>query len=723
MDSITEFHSSVALQEWDHLIQKIRPGAEASVIDGRRLTLASIVATARYGATAYIDSDTQARLAESTNALASSLKEGRIIYGVNTGFGGSADTRTQKVEELQRILIRELHYGILSSSTPEIHRNPIQESKSVDDESYIRDLLKRGLPMEDPVATTCMQEAWVRAAILVRTNSLASGHSGVRPILVQRMVDLLTKDIVPMIPVHGSISASGDLSPLSYIAGTLQGKSTLRVRAGVRGLEKRHIVTADVALANAGLNPIKLAPKEGLAIVNGTAISSAIGALAMHDSHCLAVLSQVLTCMSVEALRGTNESFDPFFAAVRPHPGQIESAHNIYNFLRGSKLIQQNDGSEVGSLRQDRYSIRTASQWLGPVLEDLFLAHKQVTIEFNSVTDNPLINREGKSLHGGNFQAKAVTSAMEKSRQGAQSIGRMLFTQCTELINPTTNRGLPPNLVADEPSQSFVMKAVDLMVAALLSELGFLANPVGSHVQTAEMGNQALNSLALISARYTHTALDVLSKLAAAHLFALCQALDLRAMHIKFLEMVEPIFRTNTVSLFGEFIISPSGKDGAEETGANTCVALWAHLVKLLDQTTTMDSTERFDSIANALQPTLLTNMSLSSVVAVDVLALVRSWTSTTSDLLSETFYACRDTYTKQPDATPVLGVASKCMYVFVRGTLGVPFLRAEQIRSPDPERAVFREENGEVANGTLEVDSASGNSTIPTVGSLITLI
>ena len=110
----------------------------------------------------------------------------------------------------------------------------------------------------------------------------------------------------------------------------------------------------------------------------------------------------------------------------------------------------------------------------------------------------------------------------------------MLFTQCTELISPATNRGLPPNLVADEPSESFITKGMDLMVAALQAELGFLANPVGSHLQTAEMGNQALNSLALISARYTLTSLEVLSKLVAAHLFALCQALDLRAMHIQF---------------------------------------------------------------------------------------------------------------------------------------------------------------------------------------------
>ena len=128
---------------------------------------------------------------------------------------------------------------------------------------------------------------------------------------------------------------------------------------------------------------------------------------------------------------------------------------------------------------------------------------------------------------------------MEKLRLAIQTIGQMLFAQCTEIINPKLNYGLPPNLAADEPSQSFLLKPVDIMIAALQSELGFLSNPAGTHVQSAEMGNQALNSLGLVSARYTHTALDVLSQLAAAHLFTLCQALDLRAMHHNFLKAIE----------------------------------------------------------------------------------------------------------------------------------------------------------------------------------------
>src|SRR5699024_9727386 len=143
-------------------------------------------------------------------------------------------------------------------------------------------------------------------------------------------------------------------------------------------------------------------------------------------------------------------------------------------------LLNRHDSRNVATLRQDRYSLRTASQWIGPVLEDFGLAYDQLTIELNSVTDNPLVDVEtGRVLHGGNFQARAVTSAAEKLRQGLQSIGRMLFTQCTEMINPATSWGLPPNLCSDDANDSFLFKGLDVVVAALTSELGFLANPVG----------------------------------------------------------------------------------------------------------------------------------------------------------------------------------------------------------------------------------------------------
>ena len=618
---------------------------------------------------------------------------------MNTGFGGSANTRTRAVEELQRILTRFLNYGMLVGPEDRFHSKSLLSTKGD------MEIFSRALPLDDPMAATCMPESWVRGAMLVRLNSLASGASGVEISTIEALRKLIEHDITPRIPIRGSISASGDLSPLSYVAGVMQGKPTLTAWVGSRESGQRRIVRADAALAEAELLPIKLGAKEGLALVNGTAISTAVAALAMHEAHCQATLSQVLVAMTVEGLSGTDESFDPFFAEVRPHPGQQDSAQNIQAFLRGSKLVYRSDGSEEAFLRQDRYSIRTASQWIGPVLEDLLLAHQQVVTESNSVTDNPLVDIERNALlHGGNFQAKSITSAMEKVRQGCQTIGRMLSVQCTELINPATNRGLPPNLVVDEPSESYLWKGTDIMVAALQSELGFLANPVGSHVQTAEMGNQALNSLALISARYTLDALDVLSQLSAVHLIALCQALDLRAMNIHFLEIFEPSFREETQKAFRDLNGSDKWLDECQSS-------LWMTFRRCLDQTTTLDSAHRFSSILDSLQPVVLK----FAPSLTETLVALEKWTSICSTMALNNFNLNREQYIAQPDATKFLGLASRRMYRFVREQLHVPFLQEKTIRTPEPESFGAELKGG--PNGCAEHVAA------PNVSSLMTTV
>ncbi|KAK2593008.1 hypothetical protein QQS21_009298 [Conoideocrella luteorostrata] len=468
-------------------------------VNGKTLTVSDVVAVSRSLLNVAVADDAVKPIRECCDVLTNKIAKGEVIYGVNTGFGGSADQRTDDTDVIQQHLFTLLTSGITSTKGTE-------------------------------PGATCMPEAWVRAAMVVRLNSLAAGASGVRVQITDRLCKLLNHDIVPLVPLLGSISASGDLIPLAYIGGVLQGKKNISAFVGPREPKgQRKTLRADAALEQAGLPLLGVHAKEGLAIVNGTAVSASVAALAAYECTNLAVLSMVLTAMSVEALCGTDESFDPFIAKMRPHPGQIDSSRNIFRFLAGSQMVNSNEYLASGTLRQDRYSVRTASQWIGPVLEDFQLAYNQITIELNSVTDNPLIDSKAERiLHGGNFQARAITSAVEKLRSGLQSLGRMLFSQCTEMINPDTNRGLPPNLTADDAATSFLFKGTDIMVAGLTSELGFLANPVGSHVQTAEMGNQGINSLALISARYTLKAVEVLSQLAAAHLVAVCQAIDLR---------------------------------------------------------------------------------------------------------------------------------------------------------------------------------------------------
>ncbi|KAG7007616.1 phenylalanine aminomutase (L-beta-phenylalanine forming) [Physcia stellaris] len=657
-------HGHVVLAGWDCLLDLVHGGSAEVVVNGESLRLAKVVAVARYNASVTLSKAIIPRVRASSEFLTNCLARGDCVYGVNTGFGGSADTRTDDTYGLQRSLLEMLQYGIVDL--------PSQDNRQASDSEHTLDnrFFARALPNTDPSSSTCMPEAWVRASMVVRTNSLASGNSGVRPELIYCIADLLRNNIIPVVPLRGSISASGDLSPLSYIAGAIQGNPGINVWAHEPTTGRRTILTAKAALKAASITPVELGPKEGLAIVNGTAVSAGAAGLALHDAHCLAVLSQVLTAMGVEALRGTDESFAPFIAAVRPHPGQVEAAQNISSFLKGSKLIvshSSNDHSimDDGSLRQDRYSIRTSSQWLGPQLEDLLLAHDQLSTEFNSTTDNPLIDPsgQGKIYHGGNFQAMAVTSAMEKTRSCLQIIGRMLFAQCTELINPALNNGLPPNLTADEPSKSFLMKGIDIAVAALQAELGFLAGSVAANVQTAEMNNQALNSLALVSARYTHTALDVLFQLSSYYLFALCQALDLRAMQARFLSALQPSF----LALATESLASAVPHRDMEPLKAE----LWPRLLKELAQRTTLDAAHRVRDALEALTPLVLRHGDPSA-------PHLQRWMSAANTLTMAVYTSTRASYIAAPDATPLLGHAASRMYTYVRKELGVPFIHGD---------------------------------------------
>ncbi len=629
------------------------------------------------------------------NSLQSLDFTANMISGVNTGFGGSANTRTNQVQELQSNLLRMLQYGVIAED------RTVTAPESRHDTDLNDIISQSALPLDSPLASTSMPESWVRAAMLIRLNSLASGFSGIKETTIRTLHQILEEGITPLVPVKGSISASGDLSPLSYIAGVVQGKPGLNVWTRNAHGERR-LTRADVALAEKDIKPVSLGAKEGLALVNGTAVSCAVGSLALHDAMGQAALSQILTAMTVEALLGTDESFDAFFGEVRPHPGQMEAARNIHGFLSKSSLVQHSD-TEEGELRQDRYSVRTASQWIGPVLEDLHLAHQQIGIEMNSVTDNPLIDpaRDGKMMHGGNFQARAVTSAMEKTRQSLQTIGRMLFSQCAELINPATNRGLAPNLVAEEPSQSFIWKGTDIMIAALQAELGFLANPVGSHVQTAEMGNQSINSLALISGRYTLEAVETLSQLSAAHLVACCQALDLRAMSCKYLATMAPIFKDMTREAFSEFLLAP-------ETAEVLLSALCAAFQKALDTYTHFDSPKRFAVTFESLQPLVLKHIRTTT----EAMQALREWTEKCSATALDLFQMNREAYYASPDATPYIGSASSRMYNFVRHELGVPFMSNKLISTP-------QEEGGEFTWGEPSHDAQRG----ATMGGMISKV
>ena len=573
--------------------------------------------------------------------------------GLNTGFGGSADTRTTKSQCLKFDLLNSLLYGMLGDT--------------ILDTQWMA-----SLPL-DHREKMSMPESWARAAMLVRINSLAHGVSGVMLSTVHGMIRLLNENVTPRIPLRGSISASGDLSPLAYIAGLLEGKPSVTAWVGKQGSSQRCLKNAKDALSEQGIAPLNLTPREALALVNGTSMSAGLAALVMHEAVNLLGLSQILTAMSVEALQGTDESFDPFLAQVRPHWGQAESAQNICSFLRGSKLVYRDHGLNETSLRQDRYSIRTASQWLGPMLEDFGLAHRQVTTELNSATDNPLIDTKNhRTVHGGNFQAQSITSAMEKVRQGAQLLGRMLFVQCTELINPATSRGLTPNLVFSEPSESFVFKSTDILIASLLSELGYLSNPVTPHVQTAEMGNQALNSLALISARYTMDSLNILKQLAAAHLVAVCQALDLRVFQSRFLAILYPVF----CEKINRHISSHMVDTAPLQKLLDDC---WNAFLDRLKSTTSLDSAVRISGAISCLQSLIMPYLTPSR----DSFNALSDCTVRLADIALSLYLDTRLRYLEAPDAKSSLGIAGQRLYEYIREELKIPVIGPNTLGLP----------------------------------------
>ncbi|KAL1695966.1 L-Aspartase-like protein [Schizophyllum commune] len=554
------------------------------IVDGQTLSIAAVAATARHGASVQLSNShhVRRRVEKSLQAISDKVDNGISVYGVTTGFGGSADTRTDSPGVLGHALLQMQHIGVL----------PTQPAR-----------VPRSLPLNaDPLAANSMPEAWVRGAMLIRMNSLIRGHSGVRFELIEKMNEVLNAGVTPVVPLRGSISASGDLSPLSYIAGTVIGNPTIYCFDGESSARGRDIKPADEALRAHGIEPLaSLSSKEPLGILNGTAFSASVGALAANEATQLTLLTHICTAMGVEAMTGTRGSFDPFIHDVaRPHPGQIESARLIWELLEGSQLARdESETKEVtieedtGTLKQDRYSLRTAPQFLGPQIEDLLHSLQTLLTEVNSTTDNPLIDGETGRVHnGGNFQAMAVTNAMEKTRLSLHHLGKLIFAQSAELVTPSMNHGLPPSLAATDPSLDYHGKGVDIATAAYVAELGYLANPVSTHIQSAEMHNQSVNSLALISARQTITSLDVLTILLSSYLYMLCQALDLRAMQSEFTRGFDNIIVEEFSTIFASSL---------DESEQDTLLArITSDLHDAFESTSTMDTPERMRKVAAA---------------------------------------------------------------------------------------------------------------------------
>ncbi len=401
----------------------------ALTLDGRSLTIADVVRTAREpGLRVGLDPAARAALVDSRRLVERAIGSGQTIYGINTGFGKLANVRIapDQLEQLQVNLIRSHAAGV-------------------------------GAPLPAGV---------VRAVMLLRANVLLRPTSGVRPVLVDALVAMLNAGIVPWVPEQGSVGASGDLAPLSHIALTLMGEGDVLAPEGLR--------PAADALRAAGLEPLRLAPKEGLAFINGTQAQTALLALLVHDASVLWRTAVGAAAMSLEALRGTPAPLDPRIHEARPHPGQLAAARLMRELLEASEIRESH--RENDPRVQDAYSLRCAPQVLGAVADAIRFAEETAAIELNASTDNPLVFPGGEVISGGNFHGQPVAQALDLLALTLTTLQAIAERRVERLVNPDLSQGLPAFLTR-EPGLSSGFMMVQITAASLVAESRALAMP------------------------------------------------------------------------------------------------------------------------------------------------------------------------------------------------------------------------------------------------------
>ncbi len=450
-------------------------------LDGQRLTLKQITDVARSKEHVALSEVARARCQQSRRVVEDIVSAGRTVYGVNTGFGKLSDVRIEPTQlaELQLNLVRSHACGL---------GQPLSIAES-------------------------------RAMLLLRANVLSLGLSGARPELIDMLLLMLERGVTPVIPEKGSVGASGDLAPLAHLAMTVIGE-------GEAFLKNERMLSSE-ALRRAGIEPLQLQVKEGLALLNGTQAMAAVGGLALFEAHKLLRLADVAGAMTLEALKGTPVAFDDRIQQARPHSTQIEVAAHLRELLRDSEI--RSSHIENDPRVQDAYSLRCMPQVHGAVLNALHHAREVVEIETGSATDNPLVFTEtGEVISGGNFHGAPLALILDYAAIAMTDLMSISERRIDRLVNPDSNEDLPPFLTTS-PGISSGFMMMQVTAAALLNEARIWAHPASVDNVPTDGGKEDHVSMGMTAATKLKSIVRNAEMVTAIELITAAQGLDYRA--------------------------------------------------------------------------------------------------------------------------------------------------------------------------------------------------
>jgi histidine ammonia-lyase len=450
-------------------------------LDGQALSLEEVAAVARGRAGVSLAASARARMGESRGIIERIVAEARVVYGVNTGFGKLSDVTIapEELSALQLNLVRSHACGV-------------------------------GPPLS---------EEETRAMVLLRANVLAKGLSGTRPVVADTLLSMLGRGVVPVIPEKGSVGASGDLAPLSHLALCCIGEGE-----AFYGGER---LPGGEALRRAGIEPLRLEAKEGLALLNGTQALTAVGALALERAERAARAADVAGAMSLEALKGTPAAFDERIHRARPHRGQVEVAARLLELLRDSEIRESH--RENDPRVQDAYSLRCMPQVHGAARDALRHVRAQVETETGAATDNPLVFADsGEVISGGNFHGAPLAIALDYAAIALVHLGNIVERRIDRLTHPDKNEGLPPFLTTQAGVASGFMVA-QIAAVALLNECKVLAHPASTDNLPTDGGKEDHVSMGMTAATKLRRVVENIETVVAIELLAGAEGLEHRA--------------------------------------------------------------------------------------------------------------------------------------------------------------------------------------------------